>query len=325
MRATRAIAIASGTLAAVVLATVPAGRAWAQIDPAGAGAAPVIETDLAADGTVIGAALAVTALASLWPVDTGARWQTELLPGDDAVKQRFSASAAKTSDLLVTLAVVTPLALHAGQGFDEATGRRVLVYAEAISVSLALNAATKRLVGRPRPYVYSADPRVQAYAGRQRDDTHLSFYSGHAATAFAAAVSGGYLYSQTTGDTAARTTVWASGLLVAGLTSSLRVRAGKHFYSDVLAGAVLGAGVGLAVPLLHYRGSATSSLGAPEWLAIAVAPVAGVVLGHLLPFPRDIIEPLGASERAAGRPHTVVVPWFTARGDGGGFTLTRSF
>jgi membrane-associated phospholipid phosphatase len=301
----------------------PAGRAWAQVDPAGA--APVIETDLAIDATVIGAALAITALASLWPVDTGARWQTEILPGDDAVKQRFSASAAKTSDLLVTLAAVTPLALQAGRGFDEATGRRALVYAETISVSLALNAATKRLVGRPRPYVYSADPRVEAYAGRQHDDTHLSFYSGHAATAFAAAVGGGYLYSQTTDDTAARTTVWASGLLVAGLTSSLRVRAGKHFYSDVLAGAVMGAGAGLAVPLLHYRGSATNSLSAPEWVAIAVAPVAGVLLGHLLPFPRDIVEPLRPSERAAGRPHTVVVPWFTARGDGGGFTLTRTF
>jgi membrane-associated phospholipid phosphatase len=33
----------------------------------------------------------------------------------------------------------------------------------------------------------------------------------------------------------------------------LRVEAGKHFYTDVLVGAVVGSAIGVAVPMLHRK------------------------------------------------------------------------
>ena len=302
-------------IAAVTLAAAAApGQASAQPDDAPAD--PSFSASLKLDGAIIGAALVAIGLARLIPVDTAARWERELLPLDQPARRNFSDTAARTSDVLVTAAVLTPLCLQAGQGFNATTGRRSLIYGETIAVSLALNAVAKYLVARPRPYVYNPYPRVQAYARAEEVDGHLSFYSGHAATAFAAAVGGAYLFAQGTDDTNARTAVWATGLLLAGAASNLRVRAGKHFPSDVAVGAAAGAAAGLAIPLLHPRGG-SNQLAASEWIAIAAAPVAGALLSQMLPMAADITEPL------AGKQAGLVLPWISDHG--AGLTLVRTF
>jgi membrane-associated phospholipid phosphatase len=238
------------------------------------------------------------------------RWDHELLPLDEPVKRNFSPPAARASDALLAASVLGPLAAQAGQGLDAEAGKRALILGEAVAVSLAGNAVTKRLVRRPRPYVYNPDPDVEAYARGEGADARLSFYSGHAATAFAAAVAGGYLFSQSTSDVAARTAVWGGGLFLAGATSALRVRAGKHFVTDVVAGAAAGTLIGWAVPALHLAGGQGQALRAPEWIAIGAAPAAGAALAALVPLP----------ERA---PRPVLVPW--ASGQAGGLVLAGRF
>ena len=47
--------------------------------------------------------------------------------------------------------------------------------------------------------------------------------------------------------------MWAAGLTLATLTGYLREAADKHYLSDVLTGAAVGAAVGWAIPYLHYR------------------------------------------------------------------------
>jgi membrane-associated phospholipid phosphatase len=272
--------------------------------------APELRTSYALDGGIVLGALAVTAAARLLPVDTAIRWDRELVPFDEPVKAHFSAAAAHASDVLVTATTLAPLALHAGQGWNAASASRALVYGETIAASLALSSIAKYAVRRPRPYVYNRDPQVEAYARRAKKDSHLSFYSGHAATAFAAAVSSGYLFAQSSDEPAARTAVWASGLFLAGATSNLRVRAGKHFYSDVLLGAAAGAALGLAVPALHHHGGPTHALAPAEWVAIATAPVAGALVSQLLPLPSDVTVPLGAGASAT------LVPWVSGQAAG---------
>jgi membrane-associated phospholipid phosphatase len=266
----------------------------------------------ALDGSITGAAVLGTALAALIPVDTSTRWQRELLPFDRRLEGRTSASAAKLSDILAALDVSMPLGLLLGQGgMNEAYGKRVLLYGEAVSVSLLLNGVTKYLVGRPRPYVYSDDPRVQEYARSQGKDSHLSFYSGHASTTFAASVAGAYLFAQNTTDKHARAAVWGFELALAGATANLRTRAGKHFYTDVIVGALLGAAVGFAVPRLH--GGPQVELSAVEWVAIGTAPVVGVAVAQLLPAKADLTVPLQA----------VLLPWVAPSGCG--LRLARVF
>lgn len=233
------------------------------------------------DGSVVLASAAALGMATAIPVTTTSRWNSRLLPIDDHLEGRYSAQAARHSDVLLGMDVVAPIGLLAGRGFDVETGKRVFIYGETLLVALALDATIKPLVSRPRPYTYSSDPTVVGYATSQGDDTHLSFYSRHSSTAFAASVSGAYLFAQTTADVNARAAVWGVELAMAAATADLRTRAGMHFYSDVLAGAVIGASLGVLVPYLH--GGPKVRLGKREWLAIVLGPLAGIALGELLP------------------------------------------
>jgi hypothetical protein len=304
MRTTTTAALA---LAAALASAVPARAAED-------GAPPAIEASLRLDGAVLAGALAAAGLATLLPERAAPARARELLPADEPAKRNFSASAARASDLLVSLTVLTPLALQAGQGLDGPAGDRALVYGETLALSLAVGGVTKALAARPRPFTYNPDPRVQAYADREGRDARRSFYSGHAATAFAAAVAGGYLFARSSDDRTARTAAWATGLFLAGATANLRVRAGKHFPSDVLVGAAAGAALGWAVPALHDRGSRAPGLAASEWVAIAAAPIAGAIVSQLVPMPTDITEPLAA--RTAARPRSLLVPWVSGHGAG---------
>jgi membrane-associated phospholipid phosphatase len=45
--------------------------------------------------------------------------------------------------------------------------------------------------------------------------------------------------------------VWLAALGLATATAVLRVEAGKHFWTDVIAGSLAGAAVGVLVPTLH--------------------------------------------------------------------------
>ena len=289
-----------------VLAALAPARARAQT-------APDLGVKWRRDGAITAGALVGMGLASLIPVDRTAVWQRQLLPIDDRLEGRLSESASKTSDVLGAVDVATPLGLLVGQGggLNEANGKRLLLYVEAVSVSMLANAITRSLVGRPRPYVYSDDPLVEEYAARQGRDSRISFYSGHASTTFTAAVAGSYLYAQVASDRTSRAVVWGFELALAGATSDLRTRAGKHFYSDVIAGAIVGAGVGFLVPYLHGGPAYHPSAG--EWAAIAAAPVVGVVLAELMPAKASVTVPLG----------TVALPWIAP--GGGGLLLARQF
>jgi membrane-associated phospholipid phosphatase len=243
---------------------------------------PSLRLSLPWDGAAVVAATAAISLAPLLPVDQTTRWRTQLLPIDDHLKGRYSSGAARVSDVLLAMDVAVPAALFTGRGFDRDTGKRLVVYAETILASLALDSLAKPLVSRPRPYVYSDDPALVAHAADEGRDSHQSFYSRHSSTTFAASVSGAYLFAQSTPDLNARAAVWGTELALAAATADLRTRAGMHFYSDVLVGAVVGTGLGVLIPYLH--GGPRVRLSKREWLAIVLGPLVGVAFGELVPL-----------------------------------------
>jgi undecaprenyl-diphosphatase len=116
-------------------------------------------------------------------------------------------------------------------------------------IALGIKAAT----GRPRPFetIPQADPLIGATVGQ-------SLPSGHAATSFAGAVVLSYLFR--------RAAPFVFVLAVAIAFS--RIYVGVHYPSDVIAGAALGAAVGLAaLALVRLRqptsGARRRSEGAP--------------------------------------------------------------
>lgn len=201
--------------------------------------------------------------------------------------QDFSASAAAVSDTTLAVALATPLALELGRG-DTDTDRRLLAYSGGVAASGLVAAAMKALWSRPRPYNFNPEPAVRAYARRAGKDARVSFPSGHTALSFAAAASGGWIYASGSDVTARRAGVWFGGAAVAGATAVLRLRAGRHYPSDVLVGALIGI-AGVAVPAavmgdVDLRGG--------EYAAMAGGVVLGAGLASILPFARDVVTPV---------------------------------
>ena len=96
----------------------------------------------------------------------------------------------------------------------------------------------KVLVHRSRPVMYTA----QAPGAAADRDNRRSFPSAHTATAFAVATSYAVMAHRQHLPHATRNDI----LLFSGAASvgAMRVAAGRHFVTDVLGGAVLGAAVG---------------------------------------------------------------------------------
>ena len=119
-----------------------------------------------------------------------------------------------------------------------------LVTAATVWTADLLATLLKAMVDRQRPYelIPEADPLL-------RWDVAGSFPSGHAATSVAGAIILAYLLG--------RWGLWL-GLLAAAVAFS-RVYVGVHYPLDVLAGAALGAGVGLLAIALVRRLRPTSA------------------------------------------------------------------
>jgi membrane-associated phospholipid phosphatase len=144
-----------------------------------------------------------------------------------------------------------------------------LVLLEAIVITGGLDQAVKLLAARQRPFAHFRDP-APATAGPRRPDENLSFYSGHTGLAFSLAVASGTIASMRGYSLAPL--VWATSLPVALVTGYLRIAADRHYFTDVLAGAVLGSAIGFVVPFVFHRPPETVALPAPG--AASGAPVA---------------------------------------------------
>jgi membrane-associated phospholipid phosphatase len=205
----------------------------------------------AAHLTVIGVELAATAAVQWIGGGLSGRWDLRPFSPDVAVRSHFSNAAAQASDRLRLVSLVVPLAAQLSGGFDRSFGNAALLYTEVQTTSLLLTTLTKEIVRRPRPYTYSLDPVVREFAAAEGSEAYVSFYSGHASAAHAAALSGSLLYSARTRELWARHFMWGGEFLLAGVTAQLRVRAGRHYRTDVWAGSLLGAATGLVIPVLH--------------------------------------------------------------------------
>ena len=130
------------------------------------------------------------------------------------------------------------------RGYSRELAEDLWVYAEIFAVSSALNITVKTLVQRPIPRLYTGIyPHLEKKASSYR-----SFYSGHVAQTTGALIANGVM-SRLRGRK--RGWPWVLAAIGTAAISLARVGAGRHFYSDVVAGALAGGLVGSLLPLLH--------------------------------------------------------------------------
>ena len=193
--------------------------------------------------------------------------QSRINPLDRWVVGNDSEVAADLSDVLLITIAAAPMIIDGfdvglnGESFVDSFGPDALVYLQTQLVTVAITQLVKLGLRRPRPYTYRAD----FDASEAGVEDYVSFFSGHTSVAFAAAVS----FSMTTGrrHPGSRGWAWGGSLALATTIGMLRVAAGKHFVTDVLAGAAIGGLIGWLVPHLSLpedsHGSGVQTVSSP--------------------------------------------------------------
>ena len=127
-----------------------------------------------------------------------------------------------------------------------------LLITEATVVAGVLNQIAKFGFARERPFVHflpSAPNAIRELTASPSDD-NLSFFSGHTTIAFAIATSSATIATMRGYKLAPL--IWGTGLAFGGTVGYLRIAADKHYFSDVMTGAIVGSLVGVGVPLILH-------------------------------------------------------------------------
>lgn len=207
-------------------------------------------------------------------------------PGFDAVatRQRSPGWQAWTDRLVYGLiASSVAAAVVPGLSDQRDLGAGVVMLGESALLTLGATEVLKRAVARHRPYTYNAeldDETIALMVGPDSADARASFPSGHTSMAFVSATfTASVLTRSYSWPGYVDAGVWTMTLGAATATAIGRVKAGKHFPSDVFVGALIGSAFGLLVPSCHELGSGFCDLrraqsGTPtaqlSWLSIPI-------------------------------------------------------
>ncbi|MBK7585600.1 MAG: phosphatase PAP2 family protein [Myxococcales bacterium] len=221
-----------------------------------------------AEAITIGVATSVTVAHYLVKPEGEPHWSSPILYDKVARDQlRFGsrsgrANAATVSDALIVGSLVAPvlvdnvLVTWVGHQSPDVAWQMAVINAQAYSLTLSLNAVSKRFVARERPYVRECRDNRYYSVSCDSPEQYQSFYSGHAAfTATGAGLTCAHhtqlaLYGSPLLDGGA--CVLAIGLTTA--TGMLRISSDSHWASDVLVGHLMGYASGYLMPsLLYYR------------------------------------------------------------------------
>lgn len=132
----------------------------------------------------------------------------------------------------------------------------LLMGGEGALLTLGINQTVKAAVQRTRPYVYNP---TFSWEEKGKKDARLSFFSQHTSLTGYFSFFAAKAYHDTHPHSRLRWLPWAGAGALTAATGYARVKAGKHFPTDVIVGGAFGALMGWGVLELHRKGSGSSS------------------------------------------------------------------
>lgn len=167
---------------------------------------------------------------------------------DQYSTRHFSSGAHQFSNVTALTSIAFPFALLLDRPNRDNASEIVLITLQGALLNAGIINLTKAAVRRPRPFVFNGSAPLEL---KLKQNARYSFFSGHAAVSSYFTFAGAQMYNDIYPDSRHRTTVWATAAVLPLLTSYGRMRAGKHYLSDVLVGYGVGAILGIVVPRLH--------------------------------------------------------------------------
>jgi len=159
-----------------------------------------------------------------------------------------STKADHWSDYLHYSAMTFPLIMTTTGLNKKEYGILGIMLLETVSLNASLTFASKYIITKPRPFVY--DPAV-SISDKQSNSARLSFVSGHTSSTASLGFFTAKVFSDINPTSNWKPVVWTVGLVLPAVVGALRVSAGRHFVTDVIAGYALGGLIGWGIPMLH--------------------------------------------------------------------------
>lgn len=142
-----------------------------------------------------------------------------------------------------------------GRALGRATIARVgLRGTEGLAVASAISGIVKGLAGRTRPFVTPGEPWHWEFNHGWTDAQYFSMPSGHTTATFAFAVGIGIALRGM--PSSRRAMIGAALAISAVLVAWARMYTGQHWFTDVLAGAILGTVTSVLLARWHSRRAA---------------------------------------------------------------------
>ncbi|MFK7936887.1 MAG: phosphatase PAP2 family protein [Saprospiraceae bacterium] len=154
------------------------------------------------------------------------------------------------SDVVVTSSFFLPALLFTDKRMRRDFPTIMALWGEVVAINRGTTLLVKHTLKRPRPLVFNQSVDI---VFKQADDAHASFISGHTSKTAANCFFVAKVFSDYYPDSQLKELVWATAIITPAVMGYLRVRAGKHYPTDVIGGYAMGAAIGLLIPHLHNR------------------------------------------------------------------------
>lgn len=162
----------------------------------------------------------------------------------------YAPQLAKVSDIAVVATIALPAVLFADRSVRTDFFTITAMYAETMLYAYALPSICKGTVLRYRPLMYNQDVSIDDKLELGKGGK-WSFFSGHTTAAFASAFFIAKVYSDYHPKSKFTKYIYGGTIITASAIGFMRYRSGKHFPTDIITGAAVGALLGYGIPALH--------------------------------------------------------------------------
>jgi len=205
-----------------------------------------------------GAVLSITATAYIFDKKNKALTEEEilnlnkedLLGFDRKATTNYSVNAARWSDAALLLSISSPAILMCFSSARQDALDLGVMGAQNLFFTTATTMLVKNTTKRIRPYAYNSEVPLEKKLNK---DSRQSFFSGHTSLAFASASFLSTSYSHYFPESDSKYLVWGASFGLASTVGFLRYKAGKHFPTDIIGGAIAGSLIGWGISEMHKK------------------------------------------------------------------------